>query len=367
MIPVSVSIHIAGNGISESSVTPGRDATGSAPWRNPYANLPGLRRLVQGFYLLFFVFVGIEFASFYRQIISGGPVTAYRPPAVEGFLPISALVGLKRFLLTGSYDAVHPAGLTILIAAILSSFFARKVFCSWVCPVGGISRALEWVGKKTIWKNRNTPVLVNRGVDLSLCSLKYLLLAFFAWAILWKMDIAAIEQFLQTPYNYAADAKMLLFFTDISRTAGVTLAFLVLLSIVVKHFWCRYLCPYGALLGLVSWMSPHRVVRDGATCIDCRACTRACPVEITVHRKASVWTPECTGCMTCVTSCPVENCLTVTRKGERSLSPYLIPLVGLGTIYLLWGIARLTGHWHTSLSQSTLAEVYRIAASLTHP
>ncbi|MGW8284751.1 MAG: 4Fe-4S binding protein [Candidatus Deferrimicrobiaceae bacterium] len=367
MIPVSVSIHTTENGISEPSATPGRDASGSVPWRNPYVNLPGLRRLVQGFYLLFFVFVGIEFASFYRQIISGGPVTAYRPPAVEGFLPISALVGLKRFLLTGSYDTVHPAGLTILIAAILSSFFARKVFCSWVCPVGGISRALEWVGKKTLWKNRKTPVLVNRGVDLSLCSLKYLLLAFFAWVILWKMDVAAIEQFLQTPYNYAADAKMLLFFTDISRTAGLTLAVLVLLSIVVKHFWCRYLCPYGALLGLVSWMSPQRVVRDGATCIDCRACTRACPVEITVHRKASVWTPECTGCMTCVTSCPVENCLTVTRKKERSLSPYLIPLVGLGTIYLLWGIARLTGHWHTSLSQSTLAEVYRMAASLAHP
>ncbi|MGB7970886.1 MAG: 4Fe-4S binding protein [Candidatus Deferrimicrobiaceae bacterium] len=367
MIPVSVSIHTAENGKSEPPVTPGREASGSVLWRNPYANLPGLRRLVQGLYLLFFVFVGIEFASFYRQIVAGGPITAYRPPAVEGFLPISALVGLKRFLLTGSYDTVHPAGLTILIAAILSSFFARKVFCSWVCPVGGISRALEWVGKKTLWKNRKPPVLVNRGVDLSLCSLKYLLLAFFAWAILWKMDVAAIEQFLQTPYNYAADAKMLLFFTGISRTAGVTLAVLVLLSVVVKHFWCRYLCPYGALLGLVSWMSPQRVVRDGSTCIDCRACTRSCPVEITVHRKASVWTPECTGCMTCVTSCPVENCLTVTRKGELSLSPYFIPLVGLGTIYLLWGIARLTGHWYTSLSQSTLTEVYRIAASLAHP
>jgi polyferredoxin len=367
MIPVSVSIHTAENGKSETSVMPGREASDSVRWRNPYANLPVLRGLVQGFYLLFFVFVGIEFASFYRQILAGGPVTAYRPPAVEGFLPISALVGLKRFLLTGSYDTVHPAGLTILIAAILSSFFARKVFCSWVCPVGGISRALEWVGKKSLWKNRKTPVLVNRGVDLSLCSLKYLLLAFFAWAILWKMDVAAIEQFLQTPYNYAADAKMLLFFTDISRTAGVSLAVLVLLSVVVKHFWCRYLCPYGALLGLVSWMSPQRVVRDGSTCIDCRACTRSCPVEITVHRKASVWTPECTGCMTCVTSCPVENCLTVTRKGELSLSPYFIPLVGLGTIYLLWGIARMTGHWYTSLSQSTLAEVYRIAASLAHP
>jgi len=367
MKQVSVSIHTSENGRPEPFVTPGGEAPGSVLWRNPYANLPRLRWIVQGLYLLLFVFIGMEFASFYQQVVAGGTVTAHRPPAVEGFLPISALVSLKRFLVTGSYDAVHPAGLTILIAAILSSFFARKVFCSWVCPVGGISRALEWVGKRTLWKKQKRPVLVNRRVDLCLSSLKYLLLAFFAWAILWKMDVAAIEQFQHSPYNFAADAKMLLFFTDISRTAAVTLAVLVLLSVVVKHFWCRYLCPYGALLGLVSWMSPQRVVRDGATCIDCQACTRACPVEITVHRKASVWTPECTGCMTCVTSCPVENCLTVTRKGKRSFSPYLIPLLGLGTIYLLWGIARLTGHWHTSLSQSTLAEVYRIAASLVHP
>ncbi|MGZ9197262.1 MAG: 4Fe-4S binding protein, partial [Candidatus Deferrimicrobiaceae bacterium] len=156
-------------------------------------------------------------------------------------------------------------------------------------------------------------------------------------------------------------------FTDISRTAGAILGVLLLLSLVVKHFWCRYLCPYGALLGLVSWTSPQRVVRDEAVCIDCKACTRACPVEITVHRKASVWTPECTGCMSCVTSCPVEDCLTVTRKGKGSLSPYLIPITGLGTIFLLWTVARLTGHWHTLLPLSALSEVYRIAATLVHP
>jgi len=338
-----------------------------AKWRNPYALLPTLRWVVQGAYLLFFILVGIEFSSFYRQIVSGAPVTAHRPPAVEGFLPISALVGLKRFLLTGRYDDVHPAGLTILIAAILSSFVARKVFCSWVCPVGGISRALEWAGKRTLWRRQKREILVNRWADRGLISLKYLLLAFFAWAILWKLDAAAIDRFMHTPYNYAADAKMLLFFTDISRTAGITLAILVVLSLVIKHFWCRYLCPYGALLGLVSWISPQRVVRDEAVCIDCKACTRACPVEITVHRKASVRTPECTGCMSCVTSCPVEDCLTVTRKGKGSLSPYLIPLAGLGTIFLLWGVARLTGHWHTKLSPSTFAEVYRIAQTLAHP
>ena len=346
---------------------PPGDAPGAPKRRNPYGFLPTLRWAVQGAYVLFFVLVGIEFHSFYRQIVSGGAVTAHRPPAVEGFLPISSLIGLKRLFLTGHYDEVHPAGLTILIAAILSSFLARKAFCSWVCPVGGLSRALEWVGKRTLWKRRRKETLVNDGLDLALSSLKYLLLAFFAWAILVGMDGAAIYKFMHTPYNYAADAKMLLFFTDISRTAAVTLVALAVLSVVVKNFWCRYLCPYGALLGLVSWMSPQRVVRDAAACIDCKACTRACPVEISVHRKASVRTPECTGCMSCVASCPVESCLTVTRKGKDSLSPYMIPAVGLGTIFFLWGLARVTGHWHTDLPLSTLAEAYRQAHTLIHP
>ncbi len=95
---------------------------------NPYRFLPTIRGLVQAAYIAFFVLVGIEFHAFYRQVVSGGPVTAHRPPAVEGFLPISALMGLKHFVATGLWDNVHPAGLAILIAAIVSSFLARKVF-----------------------------------------------------------------------------------------------------------------------------------------------------------------------------------------------------------------------------------------------
>ncbi len=353
-------------------------ASGSAPpsaavprapsrWHNPWRPLPRLRWLVQGGFVLFFVLVGIEFLAFYRQAVSGGPIAAHRPPAVEGFLPISALLGLKHFLLTGNYDPIHPAGLTILIAAIVSSLLARKTFCSWACPVGGISRALEWVGKKTLWRRRRKETLVNGKADLALSSLKYLLLAFFLRAIVLGMDDAATYGFMTSRYNMAADAKMLLFFTDLSAAAAFTLAALVLLSVAIKHFWCRYLCPYGALLGLASWISPLRVVRDREACTDCKACTRACPVEIKVHGKDTVLTPECTGCMSCVAACPVESCLTVTRRGRASLSPWLLPAVGLGTIFLLWGIARATGHWQTGMPLPALVEAYRQAGTLLHP
>jgi polyferredoxin len=345
----------------------GFDPMSGRRWRNPYRSLPALRAIVQGAYVGFFLLVGYEFHLFYGRIVGGAPVTGNRPAAVEAFLPISALMSLKYFLLTGNYDEIHPAGLTILVAALVSAFLARKVLCSWVCPIGGISRALEWAGERTIWKRRKKEVLLPARADQALTSVKYLLLAFFLYAVVLRMDAMEIVKFQRGMYNYAADAKMLLFFTEMSRVTAVTLAILALLSIVVKNFWCRYLCPYGALLGLVSWISPQRVVRDASTCIDCKACTRACPVEIRVHEKPSVWTPECTGCMSCVAECPVEDCLAVTRRGKAGWSPYLIPLVGLGTIVLFWGVARVTGYWHSHVPYAQLAEAYRQAKSLVHP
>ena len=197
---------------------------------------------------------------------------------------------------------------------------ARKAFCSWVCPVGTLSRALEWIGKKTLWR-RGRRLTMPRWLDLPLLSLKYLLLAFFVWIVLVQMPVAALDGFMHSPYNLAADAKMLLFFGDLSTVTASVLVGLVILSVLVKHFWCRYLCPYGALLGVASLLSPQRVVRDPSTCNDCRACTRACPVEIPVHQRASVWTAECTGCMSCVSACTVSDCLTTTPSRQARAQP----------------------------------------------
>jgi polyferredoxin len=336
-------------------------------WRNPYKFLPKLRLLVQGAYILFFVIVGVEFHGFYRQAVSGGPVTAHRPPAVEGFLPISALMGLKRFILTGNYDEVHPAGLTILIAAILSSFLARKVFCSWVCPVGGISRALEWVGKKTLWKRSKRVTVVNDGVDLALTSLKYLLLAFFFWAIVIGMDKVAIYKFMNSTYNHAADAKMLLFFTEISRTAAITLIVLAALSVVIKHFWCRYLCPYGALMGWAAKFSPARIRRSPDLCIDCTKCARACPSQVKVDKLITIGSVECTGCLECTAACPAEGALFVSVPRGRVLPVWAM---AAGTALLFFGIvgyAQWAGHWHTNVPSGVYQDLIPRAHDFAHP
>ena len=327
--------------------------------RNPHRHLPRVRWAVQLAYLAFLVAVGVAFSRFVDEVTAGGAVTTARPPAVEAFLPISALVALKRLVLTRTWDGIHPAGLALLLAALATAALARKAFCSWVCPVGTASRLLEAVGKRLLWR-RGWP-RVPRGLDLALSSLKYLLLGFFVVTVFVNMPLEAIAAFLHAPYNLAADARMLAFFRHPGALTVAVLSGLAGLSLVVKHAWCRWLCPYGALLGVASALSPLRVRRDPAVCNDCRACTRACPVEIPVHARLRVLSPECTGCMSCVSACTVPDCLGVTRAGRRALSPWLVPAAALAVMLGAWLVARAAGFWETGVPVEVFRWAYRLA------
>jgi polyferredoxin len=134
-------------------------------------------------------------------------------------------------------------------------------------------------------------------------SLKYLLLGFFLWAIVRQMDAVALEYFIYSPYNMVADIKMLYFFKNIN-----SFAFWVL-SILIRNFWCRYLCLYGALLGELSFLSILKIHRNDETCTNCQKCTCTCPVDIKVHRTLSVISDECHACLKCVAVCPEKNTL----------------------------------------------------------
>lgn len=321
-----------------------------------------MRNLAQTSFTLFCLWVGYRFYHYYLWAIGNSEHYVPRPPSVEGFLPISALLGFKRFVLTGHYDNIHPAGLTIFMAALVIGLLLRKGFCGWICPIGAVSNFAEWAGLKM-----RSLVRTPAWLDYPLLSLKYLLLAFFCYVILWKMELKAIEGFMRTPYNIAADAKMLMFFLDPSGLALGIMAFLVVISFVQRNFWCRYLCPYGALLGLLALGSPCRVKRDATTCIDCKKCNKRCPASIRISEKNTVRSPECIGCLECVAACPQKNCLTLAAGTKKQVSPYLLPGAVLGIFFLFWIGAVLTGHWHTQVPDVIHKKIYAMISGLSHP
>lgn len=331
-----------------------------------------VRWAVQLVWAAFVALVGWEFARFHAAAIAGTGVLPARPAAVEALLPISALLALKRFLVTGQWDDVHPAGLTVLLAVIVSAFAARKAFCSWVCPVGTLSRALEWGGGKLGWMKRRKPSHEKSAAALLAHAPKYVILGFFLFFIFGAMDVRTVSEFLASPYNHVADARLLAFFAAPSALATIVIGALFVGSLFVRHLWCRFVCPYGAFLGLVAWASPQRVVRDAATCTSCKRCTQVCPSAIRVHTELVVLTPECTGCTDCVTVCPVEDCLTVGRPAKRGWSPVWVPIVAALVLLGAYAWARASGRWYSRVPAGEFAERYRAesleraAESATH-
>ncbi|OGQ96298.1 MAG: hypothetical protein A2521_12270 [Deltaproteobacteria bacterium RIFOXYD12_FULL_57_12] len=318
--------------------------------------------MVQSGFALFCFYAGYRFYRFYLWGTGRSEVYVPRPPSVEGFLPISALVGLKRFVLTGDYDMIHPAGLTIFLAALAIGFFLRKGFCGWICPVGFVSNLAEKVGRRfrILWQ---PPVWL----DVPLLSLKYMLLGLFAYLVVWQMDLRQIEAFHNSPYNLAVDAKMLVFFLSPSGLAAGVMIFLTAISFVIRNFWCRYLCPYGALLGLLAMAGPLQIRRDRAACIDCKKCEKTCPASIRITRKETVRTNECVGCTQCTAVCPVKDCLTVTGPDHLKVPTLLLPAAVVGLFLLFYLLALTAGIWYTEVTPQSMKQFYMLLAELPHP
>jgi len=311
------------------------------------------RSVIQLAFTLFCLYVGVRFAAFLSWALGTSAEYIARPGAVEGFLPISALLGFRQLLAQGRWDMVHPAGLTIFLALVVMAFLFRKGFCGYICPVGFLSNLLERMGRKV-----GLAIVPPKWVDYPLMSIKYGLLGFFIYIVFFSMDIRSVGAFMTGPYNVVADAKMLALFSSPSALTLMVLLALAALSIVVRNFWCRYLCPYGALLGLIAWGGPTAIRRDVTTCIDCGKCSKGCPAGIEVHEKVSVLSPECIGCGECIGNCPVDDCLSFAVC-KRFNIPWFG--VGVGAVVVLLGFyfwARATGHWDPSVPAAMFKKIY---------
>jgi polyferredoxin len=180
---------------------------------------------------------------------------------------------------------------------------------------------------------------------------KYTLLAFFAVNIVIKMPAEQIGLiFAKAPYMKVADVMMMKFFLNLSILAIIVLSVLFVFSIFDKNYWCRYFCPYGALIGILGWASALRIVRNKKTCIDCSKCTIVCPVYIEVEKKNTVYNLECLGCYDCIDSCPVEDTLDMKLLGFGKKIHYAVYaglVVGLFVVFM--NTARFTGYWHNNV------------------
>lgn len=387
-----------------------------------------LRWSVQIAFLILVIVIGWQFYTFVAYCEAGGKgFYLPRPPGVESFLPISALMGTKYFFGTGKINYIHPAGFVIFGTLLLMAVFFRRGFCSWMCPVGTISE-WEWklgdlflnkLPRRVSSLIRNIPTRFTAGLSLVFTPViilmllevitmeffksplfrkltpafivamilpfavprkywsdkvndciarawKYSILAFFLQMVVIKMPVEQLEVLYErAPFMRVADIKMLKFFVNLSGIGLVVVLVFLMLSVVSKNFWCRFFCPYGAILGILAYISPFTITRDKEKCIDCGKCTKACPSYIVVEKKDHVLTHECLACYDCVNACPVNGALDMKLAGKRKkINYWLYAAMLVGFFLILTNTARVTGHWYTKISD---AEFILRAAELDHP
>jgi len=333
--------------------------------RNKEQGIQNFRFIVQTLFTLLCIWIGVEFYQFVQFLETNGALAfSSRPPGVDGFLPISSFMSFYLFLMTGEIHSAHPAGFFIFFAIVLVSIVFGKAFCSWLCPVGFLSELIGDFGKKIFGKDLKFP----KFLDYPLRSLKYLLLGFLIYSVFVLMSVTAVQAFLDSSYNLVSDIKMFYFFADISRFALIVLGILFLLSIVLRGFWCRYLCPYGALLGITSLLSPNKIKRNSAGCVDCGLCNKACPAFIKVDKVKIVISDECITCLNCVDACPVENTLQLETIGTNKKINKKLVAIGVVSIFMLvTGFGMITGNWQNKISEREYLELYKNMDSFGHP
>ncbi|EGT3626755.1 4Fe-4S binding protein [Morganella morganii] len=290
-----------------------------------------------------------------------------RPDVVDAFLPIAGGIELKAIVSLNLWDQTHPAAAVMLAAVLLTGLLCKRAFCGWACPLGLAGEYLYAVRKRFIKSELTPPAWL----DWPLRMLKYLLLLGLCYIVI-GMPSESIPYYLEGNYHKIADLKMALFFLTPSLITLFVFALILALAAWRRQGFCRYLCPYGAMLGILSFASPLKIRRDTQHCLieakgmKCDKCTRACPANIIVHTKTTVRSDECQACMRCVAACPKSAALGLGLKsGHRLGHKGLLALVLIALFMLPLG-AYLAGFWHSQTPDNIRMELIQVIDRVGH-
>jgi len=291
-----------------------------------------IRRLVQGLFLLLFLFLLIQTES------KGNDELGY---PVRLFLDFDPLIFITTLL---SAHAAAKAFYFSLITIILTLLFGR-VFCGWACPLGTLNNIVGSLKKpRTDEKTRNLyriKYYILIGITASsfftlqavgIMDPLSLLIRSFSMSILPAFNYGA-RSFFDTIYAtnpfglatvsepvYSALKKTVLTFEQLHYNQAVFIGVLFMavlgLNLVEKRFWCKYLCPLGALLGLLSRFSLlKRSISEG--CTECGECATVCSGSAAPDQKEKWKDTECLYCWNCDDICP-SNAVRFGFKGKHA-------------------------------------------------
>jgi len=309
------------------------------------------------------------FQSFIIGLILVLLILGKRGSDMEKFCPMGGLLSLGSKFWLGSMSCTMGAqqvfmGIALLVGVIIFS----KLFCGYLCPIGTIT---EWLNK--LYSKFGKTITLKGLLDRILRVGKYILLFFTAY-----YSITSSELFCKKFDPYYASVSG--FDHDVVLWAGIlTIIAVIFLSVIIRFFWCKYVCPLGAISNLfqnsiiiipvilifvllrvtgvdlgIIWLilvlciigaaievfrfkfftiSPFKIKVNQNTCTSCGLCDKKCPQGIEVSKVETVTHPDCNLCLDCVKACETKDAISISNAKYNWIPPVaIIVLFALGMI-----------------------------------
>jgi Pyruvate/2-oxoacid:ferredoxin oxidoreductase delta subunit len=274
----------------------------------------------------------------------------------EAYCPFGGVQALGSYILNQALACTMTSAQIVMgVLMMVGVFLFSKLFCGYICPIGTFS---EWLGK--LGDKLKIRFTFEGIADKLLRSLKYILL-FITFYFTFDSNELFCKKF--DPYY----AIMSGYDIDVNAIyATVAIALVILGSVFVRLFFCKYICPFGAFANIlkftfffvgvlvvyillvsfgieISYVWPlavaciggyiievtgigskvfpvAKITRNEDTCINCNLCTKKCPQAIDVASVKVVRHVDCNLCGECIDVCPEENTVQINKKKKPALA-----------------------------------------------
>jgi len=228
---------------------------------------------------------------------------------VNWFLQLDPLAAIGTILTT---HTLYRPLLWALATIILTIIFGR-FFCGWVCPFGSVHHFVGFLGNR----RKKTAQKIQLNKYRKAQCIKYFVLVFFLFMAAFPSLAATLQTGLLDPIPLITRSFNLVLLPIVDRSAnlvsvtgrfyeGAWLIFTVfltavLLNMVIPRFYCRFVCPLGALFGIVDRFAIWRIGQKNEECTDCKLCEAAC--EGGCEPRGNIRISECVLCFNCLDDC----------------------------------------------------------------
>ena len=266
-----------------------------------------LRLMIQIFFFALISLISVNHAL----EESGRAIPLLSAASLHALCPFGGVVTLQQFVTTGNFiQKIHESSIVLMIISVFLAILFGPVFCGWICPLGSVQEWFSKLGRKLFKKKFNNFVPLK--YDRYLRYVRYIVLAWVIYVTTYtgKLVFQEVDPYFAL-FNFWS--------SEVAIGSIIILGITLITSLFIERPWCKYACPFGAVMGISNLFRIFKIKRNKSTCISCGACDRACPMNIKVSESSIIRNHQCISCMKCTSeeACPIENTVELTGSSNE--------------------------------------------------